>query len=209
MNRSDAATDHEGRPAPARRPLHRRPAVVVPLSLGALALVVVGLLVFQPWKLFVDDVVDEALPTAVASAPASEPSASAAAPSASAPASPTATAPVESARGTFVTHEHETTGSVRLLTLADGTQVLRIEDLDTSNGPDLRVWLSDQPVIDGRDGWFVFDDGEYVELGRLKGNVGNQNYVVPAGTDLDSLTSVSIWCARFSVSFGAAELRSV
>lgn len=187
------------------RPRRRRPAVLLPVSLVLVALTAVALVVFQPWKLVVDDVVDEALPTAVASASTSEPPA----PSATASASPTATAPVETARGTFVTHEHQTTGSVRLLRLADGTQVLRIEDLDTSNGPDLRVWLSDQPVIDGRDGWFVFDDGAYVELGRLKGNRGSQNYAVPPGTDLESLASVTIWCARFSVSFGAAELRSV
>ena len=165
------------------------------------------LVVFQPWKLFLDEVVDEALPTAVASAPASGPASGPAEPSPSASPSSVAPAPVEIARGTFVTHEHETTGSVRLLDLPDGSQVLRIEGLDTSNGPDLRVWLSDQPVLDGRDGWFVFDDGAYLELGRLKGNVGNQNYVVPPGTDLEALTSVSIWCARFSVSFGAAELR--
>lgn len=188
-----------------RRRWWRRPAVVVPIAAAGAAGAVVVLALFQPWKLFVDDVVDEALPTVVATAAVGGPSATA--PSASP--TPAAATPVDIARGTFVTHEHATTGSVRLLTLADGSRVLRIEDLDTSNGPDLRVWLSDQPVIDGRDGWFVFDDGEYVELGRLKGNVGDQNYVVPPGTDLDSLTSVSIWCARFSVSFGAAELRPV
>lgn len=193
-----------------RRRWWRRPAVVLPLVAVLVAVAAVALVVFQPWKLFVDDVVDEALPGAVASAPASvAPPSEPGSPSEPAVPSPTAVAgPVEIARGTFVTHEHATTGSVRLLDLPDGTQVLRIEGLDTSNGPDLRVWLSDQPVLDGRDGWFVFDDGAYVELGRLKGNVGNQNYVVPPGTDLESLTSVSIWCARFSVSFGAAELRA-
>ena len=81
------------------------------------------------------------------------------------------------------------------------------ENLSTSDGPDLRVWLTDQPVIEGRDGWHVFDDGRYVELGPLKANQGNQVYDVPAGTDLDGLTSVSIWCKRFAVSFGAAALR--
>lgn len=166
------------------------------------------LAVFAPWKLVLDDVVDEALPSTVASAPASEPAPAPSTPATAPSSSKRSTSPVELARGTFVTHEHATTGSVRLLDLPDGTRVLRIEGLDTSNGPDLRVWLSDQPVIDGPDGWFVFDDGAYVELGRLKGNVGNQNYVVPPGTDLDALTSVSIWCARFSVSFGAAELRA-
>jgi hypothetical protein len=179
----------------------RRPAVLLPIATVLVALVTAALVLFQPWKLVIDEVVDEALPSV------SEPVAPASGPSE--PAAPSAApGPVEVGSGVFVTHEHETTGSVRLLTLPDGTQVLRIEDLDTSNGPDLRVWLSDQPVLDGRDGWFVFDDGAYLELGRLKGNRGSQNYVVPPGTDLDSLTSVSIWCARFSVSFGAAELRS-
>lgn len=195
-------------PPTSRRRWWRRPAVVLPIAAVGVVAAVVVLVVFQPWKLFVDDVVDEALPGAVASAPASvAPSSEPASPSEPAAPSPTAAAaPVELARGTFVTHEHETTGSVRLLDLPDGTRVLRIEGLDTSNGPDLRVWLSDQPVLEGRDGWFVFDDGAYLELGRLKGNVGNQNYVVPPGTDLESLTSVSIWCARFAVSFGAAAL---
>ncbi len=202
-------TDPAAPVAPAR-PRWRRPAVLLPLAAVGVAGAAVLLAVFQPWKLVLDDVVDEALPGAVATAPASvTPTDEPGAPSQPAAPSPTAVAgPVEIARGMFVTHEHETTGSVRLLTLADGTRVLRIEDLDTSNGPDLRVWLSDQPVLDGRDGWFVFDDGDYLELGRLKGNRGSQNYVVPPGTDLESLSSVSIWCARFSVSFGAAELRA-
>ncbi|MCI0690182.1 MAG: DM13 domain-containing protein, partial [Sporichthyaceae bacterium] len=80
---------------------------------------------------------------------------------------------------------------------------------DTSNGPDLQVWLTDQPVIPGNAGWFVFDDGRYVQLGPLKANRGNQVYDIPAGTDLTGLTSVSIWCKRFAVSFGAAPLDPV
>ena len=59
----------------------------------------------------------------------------------------------------------------------------------------------------GRDGWFVFDDGRYVDLGRLKGNRGSQNYELPDSVDLRRLTGLSIWCDRFNVSFGAAELR--
>lgn len=175
------------------------------VPVGAVAVVVAGVLLaaFQPWKLVVDQVVEEALPSV--STPAAPPSS---APSAGQPSPTAAAAPELVARGTFISHEHATSGSVRVLTLADGSRVLRIEGLDTSNGPDLRVWVSDQPVIDGRDGWFVFDDGEYVELGALKGNRGNQNYPVPAGIDLESLSSVTIWCARFSVSFGAAELVS-
>lgn len=110
------------------------------------------------------------------------------------------------ARGTFVTHEHDTSGSVRVVRLADGTHRLEIEGLDTSDGPDLRVWLTDQAVVAGKAGWQVFDDGRYVELGKLKGNKGDQVYAIPASADLTTLRSVTIWCKRFSVSFGAAQL---
>ncbi|HQZ86482.1 MAG TPA: DM13 domain-containing protein, partial [Actinomycetota bacterium] len=54
----------------------------------------------------------------------------------------------------------------------------------------------------------VFDKGAYVSLGKLKGNQGNQNYEIPATVDLAKLSSVSLWCDRFDVSFGAAELQS-
>lgn len=179
----------------------RRRSVLIPAALGCAGVLVVALAVFQPWRLFVDEVVDEALPGTTVSAPApSAPSATAAPPSAQ------PSQPVELARGEFISHEHATVGAVRLLELPDGTRVVRIEGLDTSSGPDLRVWLSDQPVLEGQAGWRVFDDGAYADLGGLKGNQGNQNYVVPADVDLDALTSVTIWCARFAVSFGAAEL---
>ena len=82
-----------------------------------------------------------------------------------------------------------------------------LRDLDTSDGPDLRVWLTDREVLPGRDGWKVFDDGRSVEVAKLKGNSGNQVYDIPAGTDLAGLRSVSIWCKRFAVSFGAAALQ--
>jgi hypothetical protein len=54
--------------------------------------------------------------------------------------------------------------------------------------------------------WSVFDDGRYVEVGILKANTGNQVYDVPSDTTLDGWVGVTIWCKRFSVSFGAAEL---
>ncbi|MEV6493316.1 DM13 domain-containing protein, partial [Actinoplanes sp. NPDC051633] len=110
--------------------------------------------------------------------------------------------------GEFVTHEHETSGGVRLVRNPDGTHQLELAGLDTSDGPDLRVWLTDQPVRTGTDGWRVFDDGRHLELGKLKGNQGDQIYRLPAGVDPAGFRSVSIWCKRFAVSFGAAELRS-
>lgn len=177
------------------RSVLRRPVVVTGLGIAAV-LAVVALFVFEPWKLVVDEHVDEAVPTAPTAV--------------AAPAGPAAAAePMVLARGEFVAHEHASSGSVVVLGLPDGSRVLRLEDLRTSNGPKLRVWLSDQPVIEGRDGWHVFDDGRRVDLGGLKGYIGSSNYPVPTDVDLTELSSVSIWCERFSVSFAAAELRPV
>lgn len=167
----------------------------------AVVILAVGLALFQPWRLWTTTVVAETLPPAVSDQPTSAPT----------PPAPTeAPTPepefIDLASGSFISHEHETRGTVRVVQQPDGTRVLAIEGLSTSDGPDLRVWLTDQPVIEGVDGWYVFDDGAYVELGPLRGNVGDLVYPIPADVDLDALTSVSIWCARFAVSFGAAEL---
>ena len=72
-----------------------------------------------------------------------------------------------------------------------------------------KVWLSDAPVIEGTAGWRVFDDNRHVDLGDLKGNIGSSNYPIPPDVDLAALSGVSIWCARFHVSFAAATLRPV
>jgi len=169
-------------------------------ALAVLLVAAVAGAVFQPWRLLYDETVVEAVPTAgpvAESAPA--------APSASPPpAAPTG--PVELASGALISHEHPTTGTARVLQLEDGARVLVLDGLDTVNGPDLHVWLTDQPVIEGTDGWFVFDDGAWTSLGPLRGNVGTQQYAIPDGVDLSQVTSVSIWCERFAASFGAAPL---
>lgn len=173
-----------------------------PLLWGATAVAMVlgllGLYWFQPWKLWQDQTVDEALPTAVPGS-ASSPGDSGANPAAG---------PQTVAQGDLISHEHRTTGTAKLIRLADGSLTLRLEDLNTSNGPDLRVWLTDAPVKEGVAGWRVFDDGKYVSLGKLKGNKGDQNYPLPPGTDPSAFTSVTIWCDRFDVSFGAAGLQA-
>ncbi|MET8449075.1 DM13 domain-containing protein [Streptomyces sp. NPDC005209] len=151
---------------------------------------------FQPWKLWVDETVHDKLPGA-------------AAPSVPGASQDSAVALKTLATGTFISHEHTTMGTVKIIELADGSRTLRLEGLDTSNGPDLRVWLTDAPVKEGVGGWRVFDNGAYVSLGKLKGNKGDQNYALPADADLDTYSSVSIWCNRFDVSFGAAELSKV
>ncbi|OKK04596.1 electron transporter [Streptomyces sp. CB03234] len=181
--------------------------------IGALVLVLVavgfGLYWFQPWKLWADQTVSEAVPPAAPSTtstaltdPSGDPS--------TAPSEPAAPAgPQTLATGTLISHEHSTTGTVRVVKLADGSRILRIENLDTSNGPDLKVWVTDAPVREGKAGWHVFDDGAYLSLGDLKGNKGDQNYALPAEFDPKKYTSVSIWCDRFDVSFGAATLKAV
>ena len=178
----------------------RKPTVLVPLVMLLVIVLAIGAWLFQPWKLFTDEVVDEALPLpAAASSATTNPGTTP---------EPTPQ-PQVLAKGRFISHEHETTGRAEVLQLPDGKRVLRLEDLQTSNGPDLKVWLAAAPVIPGTDGWFVFDDDEFEDLGPLKGNIGNQNYRIPDSVDLKQLSSVSIWCDRFSVSFGAAELKLV
>ncbi|PWI13076.1 electron transporter [Streptomyces sp. Act143] len=175
---------------------------IVGVLVVAVAAVGFGLYWFQPWKLWQDETVQEALPEA---AETFVPPAAAS----SGASSPTQSGPQTLASGELISHEHATSGTVRLVRLADGSHVVRLENLDTSNGPDLRVWLTDAPVKEGTAGWRVFDDGKYVSLGKLKGNKGSQNYVVPEDVDLSGYSSVSIWCDRFDVSFGAAELAAV
>ncbi len=106
------------------------------------------------------------------------------------------------AAGSFVSRSHPTEGSARVLGDGSGQRFLRLEDFRTDNGPDLNVYLSTAPP-DAPAG--AFDD-DFVDLGDLKGNVGSQNYEIPAGLDLDRYSTVTIWCVRFGVVFGAADL---
>lgn len=178
--------------------------VLVPLSILGTSALIAGAFIFQPWKLFIDTEVQESVPTAEqAPENANEP-----AEAEPAPTQEIDTEPIVLARGTLISHEYETSGEVKILQLADGSRILRLENLATSDGPRVEIWLTDAPVIEGRDGWFVFDDGNYESLGAMKGNKGNQNYKIPADLDLSDFSSMSLWCVTFSVSFGAAELIS-
>ena len=130
---------------------------------------------FAPWKLFVDERVSEA--PAVGRVVAG---------------------------GAFRGLEHQTRGGAAVVAAPDGRLSLRLEELATSNGPDLVVLLSPTPASD--DSWTAFGDGDVLTVGPLKGNLGSQSYALPAGTDLARYRSVVIWCRRFSVAFGAAPL---
>ena len=157
---------------------------------------VVTLVWFQPQKLFYDSRVDEGLPSAAA--PPTIGGVITSAP-------PAPAGPVDLATGTFVSREHETVGTARVVRLPDGQTIVRLEGFETSNGPALFVYLSQN----GAGGTEAAFDDEFVDLGALKGNVGDQNYVVPAGVDATGYTSVVIWCDRFDAAFGAADLAPV
>ena len=106
------------------------------------------------------------------------------------------------ASGSFIDRSHPTEGSAVVLGDGSGQRFLRFEDFRTDNGPDLNVYLSAAPP-DAPAGEF---DNDFVDLGDLKGNVGSQNYEIPVGLDLDHYSTVAIWCVRFGVVFGVAEL---
>jgi len=115
----------------------------------------------------------------------------------------TAEAPVKLAGGRFHTNAHETHGVATIYRLSDGHRVLRLTQFATSNGPDVRVYLVAAGDVQSED---AAKQAGFVDLGALKGNIGDQNYDVPAGLDLNRYRAVSIWCRRFSVNFGAAPL---
>lgn len=92
---------------------------------------------------------------------------------------------------------HDAQGIAKVIPVESGGNVLRLEDLVVTNGPDLYVYLSTDKSA-----------SDFVNLGRLKANIGNQNYPIPAGTDMTKYDTVLIWCKAFSVLFGSADLTS-
>lgn len=158
------------------------------VAVGVLA---VGLVIFEPWAFFTNDTVNEAVPTAQAPTPTS-----------SVDPDP---GPTELARGTFVSQEHETSGTAKVIELTDGSRTLRLERFSTTNGPDLHVWLSEKTAGGN---WFKYGGGRKAQLGELKANQGSHNYAIPSDVELDGLRSVVIWCKRFHVAFGSAPLRA-
>jgi hypothetical protein len=107
--------------------------------------------------------------------------------------------------GTFHGKVHNTSGRATIYREADGQLVLRLTNFKTSNGPDVHVVLIAAKDADD-DANFLKSSTERVELGPLKGNEGDQNYDIPAGTDLKKFQTVSIYCERFNANFGAAPL---
>ena len=89
---------------------------------------------------------------------------------------------------------HEVEGKAILIE-TDGEKILRFEDFDTINGPDLRIYLSSD-----------LGDDDFVELGKIKATKGNVNYEVPGDVDISKYKYVLVWCKPFKVLFSYAEL---
>ncbi len=152
----------------------KRKIFVICAGLLVLGSIPIVLVWFQPQKLVIDDRVRETPP----------------------PAATTGDAPM--LEGTFQPLDHEAKGKAIVV----GDNVVRFEDFEVENGPDLFVYLSaGDPSGPQR---ALADD--FVDLGRLKGNIGTQNYEIPDGTDLAKYRTVVVWCRRFTVAFAAAEL---
>src|SRR5258705_2308890 len=136
---------------------------------------------FRPERLVVNRRVAEALPTAQSGS-----------------------LPQPLVSGQFYSILHPTAGTATIYQMGDGTRVLRLTSFSTSNGPDVHVYLV--AADDAKDAATVEKAG-FVDLGVIKGNIGDQTYMLAGDLDLAKYRAVSIWCKRFSVNFGAAALR--
>lgn len=150
-------------------------------KLGTLVLVIAlfgAWYAFRPERLFINRRVSEVFPVA-------DPSARV----------------VES--GTFFGVMHPTTGIATIYRLSDGDRILRLTNFTTSNGPDVHVYLV---AADNAKDSATVKNAEFIDLGSIKGNMGDQNYSLARDLDLSKYRTVSIWCKRFAVNFGAAPL---
>ena len=187
------------------------------VAIGAIAVLAVAWWLISP--LFIDEVVDEAFPRAATAVvpddmtseevedammeveavetmvteemPESE--------------EPDATGPVALATGALMDADdfHRGSGGVTAYRLEDGSQVLRLEDIEVTNGPDLRVLVAPGHGITDRS---ALQAAGYIELGPLKGNIGSQNYDFPDGYQIPEQLTVIIYCKPFHVLFATAEL---
>jgi Electron transfer DM13 len=92
---------------------------------------------------------------------------------------------------------HNAEGLAKIIPLGDGSTVIRLENFKSTNGPNVHLYLSTDKTA-----------SNFLDLGRLKANNGNQNYNIPDGTDLAKYNMALIWCKDFSVLFGSAELKT-
>lgn len=166
----------------------RRPALRLALR-GTFVVVAVLAASGFYWTSIRDEVVDEPVVVGVAAGRVPETDGPGA-----------ASANVTERRGDVEGLAHSSRGIASVVRLPDGRRFLTLTGFRTDNGPDLRVYLVSGEVDDNGDG-----DG-FVDLGALKGNVGDQQYAIPPGTDLDRYATVVVWCRAFTVGFARAPL---
>ena len=172
----------------------RSPAFRWPV-LGAYVVTAALIGVYLGRSVFLDDVVNEQVATAAPAASASAPPAQG-----SGQAVPEKNVLVRAGR--FESVRHSVTGRAQAIDLAEGGNVLTLTNFEVDNGPDLRVYLVAGPATTES------EVTEFVDLGGLKGNVGNQQYELPNDLDVDRHSTVVIWCRAFSVLFARAPLRA-
>ena len=135
---------------------------------------------FRPERLVVNRRVDEAMPAAQRSS-----------------------SPQRLVSGQFYGILHPTAGTATVYRLGDGSRLLRFTGFSTSNGPDVHVYMVASD--DAKDSATVLRAG-FIDLGTIKGNMGDQNYTLNSEVDLSKYRAISVWCKRFSVNFGTAPL---
>lgn len=140
---------------------------------------VAGWYFFRPERAFIDVHVDEAPPSAEATV---------------------------LAQGEFTPETHIGRGTATILRFAGDRRVLRFTSFETLNGPDVRVYLLGSRDVRSRE---ALEAAGYLDLGSLKGNVGDQNYDIPVGADLARYPVVAVWCRRFGVNFTQAMLSTL
>ena len=155
------------------------------IAIGVVALAI-GWHAFRPERLFVNKTVSEEFPGGAQMASIEK-------------------GPMSITKGNFKSLAHETKGLASIYQLADGKRTLRLTEFETSNGPDVHVYLTAANIEKGND---AVKEAGFIDLGSMKGNKGYQNYDIPADADLNKFENVAIWCARFGVNFATAPLRS-
>ena len=157
--------------------MSRRTLLLIPAAI----VVVGGWYAFRPERLFINKTVNESLASAAA----------------------TSNAPVPVVAGQFHSNAHETKGTATIYRYPDGRLVLRLTEFETSNGPDVQIYLVAADDVNENE---TVTDAGFINVGAMKGNVGDQNYDVPLDVDLGKYRAVTVWCRRFSVNFGTAPL---
>lgn len=141
---------------------------------------------FRPKLIFLNKTVNEALPGSATIANTAQDS-----------------QPTVLATSRFHSVSHETSGLATIHQLGDGKRFVRFTTFETSNGPDVRIYLvAANDVTDSE----TVTRARFVDLGAMKGNRGDQNYDIPSNIDLGQYQSVTVWCRRFGVNFATAPL---